>query len=218
MCLLLDYMCVLYKINFIICISCYRYNLFAKFHALPDWTEILEIIENWISRNCVCLAGKLLPNPMGVFCTLPGPPNCNIMQKYDFRWNSIFSYNLLYNRRLIPLRGACNLALFVSSVNKYVLSMLGPQHPRNPTCSSNKWSRMKRCWPKSASKRSRQAAAQTNNIQTPQQNKHKIKKVSNKQTNKYTHIIKSASTTNIKNNNKNNSYTQKQNKRTNKIK
>ena len=34
----------------------------------------------------VCLVWKMFPDPVGVFCALPGPPNCPIVQKSDFSW------------------------------------------------------------------------------------------------------------------------------------
>ena len=41
-------------------------------------------VENVISQKCVPLAGKSLPHPVGVFCIIPNPPNCHIMQKSFF--------------------------------------------------------------------------------------------------------------------------------------
>ena len=54
-----------------------------------------------ISQNWVCLVWKLLPDPVGVFCTLLEPPNAHMRQKPFVRRIII----LLYISPIYPFKG-----------------------------------------------------------------------------------------------------------------
>ena len=48
--------------------------------------------------------GKSLPHPVGVFCTIPNPPKCHIMQKSFFFGKTVIFNNI----HIISLFSSCN--------------------------------------------------------------------------------------------------------------
>ena len=58
-----------------------------------------QIIEEMNFREGASLVGQLFPHPVGVFCTLLGPPNCHIVQNHILLWmfdiSDYFSYSSL---------------------------------------------------------------------------------------------------------------------------
>ena len=50
-----------------------------------------KIDEKMIFSEWVPLVGKMIPDPAGVFCGIPGPPSCHIAQKSKFVFFFVFA-------------------------------------------------------------------------------------------------------------------------------
>ncbi len=105
----------------------------TKFHEIQDRHIIVENnnshkcatqMSKMISQKCVCLVGKSFPDPVGVFCTIPDPPNCHIMQKSVFFFVIFWIISKFPYSPYLPFKGTSwNLAVPTASC------MLGWQRP-----------------------------------------------------------------------------------------